>query len=400
MTVKLYDLKPYDRTFKATVQTCTNAGRSDAVLFAVTLDQTLFFPEEGGQSCDTGLLTPQLSNANKPTISVIDVQLKGDEIVHYCDRPIEPGSAVTGKIDWAHRFDNMQQHTGEHIISGLVNKHFGFNNVGFHLSNETVTMDYDHELTPEQINRLEMLANEAIWNNCPVTAWYPSPDELASLSYRSKIDLDAGVRLVRIDGVDLCACCAPHVSTTAQVGLLKITDYRRYKGGMRLWIKCGGRALADYRMLHDQAGALSEEFSSPRDALFEPVQKIKQDLESAKSELTKAHASLLQNRIKSIPDDKPHIILLEPEIDDTKALRDALNELAEKRGGYCAAFYGRQDQTWRYLCAGTGSDCRIWNEELKKAFPVRGGGREGMVQGSVEADEAALSAWFATLYTS
>ena len=167
MTVKLYDLKPYDRTFKATVQTCTNAGRSDAVLFAVTLDQTLFFPEEGGQSCDTGLLTPQLSNANKPTISVIDVQLKGDEIVHYCDRPIEPGSAVTGKIDWAHRFDNMQQHTGEHIISGLVNKHFGFNNVGFHLSNETVTMDYDHELTPEQINRLEMLlcitAAKLIW---------------------------------------------------------------------------------------------------------------------------------------------------------------------------------------------------------------------------------------------
>ena len=328
------------------------------------------------------------------------MQLKGDEIVHYCDRPIEPGSAVTGKIDWAHRFDNMQQHTGEHIISGLVNKHFGFNNVGFHLSNETVTMDYDHELTPEQIDRLEMLANEAIWNNCPVTAWYPSPDELASLHYRSKIDLDAGVRLVRIDGVDLCACCAPHVSTTAQVGLLKITDYRRYKGGMRLWIKCGGRALADYRMLHDQAGALSEEFSSPRDALLEPVQKIKQDLESAKSELAKAHASLLQNTIKSIPDDQPHIILLEPEIGDTKALRDALHELAEKRGGYCAAFYGRQDQTWRYLCAGTGSDCRIWNEELKKAFPVRGGGREGMVQGSVEADEAALSAWFATLYTS
>ena len=169
---------------------------------------------------------------------------------------------------------------------------------------------------------------------------------------------------------------------------------------MRLWIKCGGRALADYRMLHEQAGTISEEFSAPRDALLEPVQKVKGELEAAKAELARTHASLLQNTIKSIPDDQPHAVLFEPDMDDAKALRDALNELAEKRGGYCAAFYDRQGSTWRYLCGATGSDCRIWNEELNKAFPVRGGGREGMVQGSVEADEAALSSWFATLYTS
>ena len=400
MTVKLYDSKPYDCTFKATVQTCRKVGEIEPVLYAVTLDQTLFFPEEGGQTPDTGVLTIQIPSAGSPSVSVVDVQLEDGEIVHYCDRPIEPGSPVAGKIDWVRRFDNMQQHTGEHIVSGLVNKHFGFNNVGFHLSNETVTMDYNHELTPEQIDRLELLANEAIWENRPVTAWYPSSDELASLNYRSKIDLDEGVRLVRIEGVDLCACCAPHVNGTAQVGLLKITDYRRYKGGMRLWIKCGSRALADYQMLHKQAGAISEEFSAPRDALLEPVQKVRQDLESAKGELAQMHASLLQNTIKSIPDDQPHVVLFEPEMNDTKALRDTLNELAAKRNGYCAAFYDRQDTTWRYLCAGTGSDCRVWNEELKKAFPVRGGGKEGMVQGSVEADGGALSSWFATLYTS
>ena len=399
MTIKLYDSKPYDCTFKATVHTCQKAGDNDLLLFAVTLDQTLFFPEEGGQTPDTGMLTLQPSDAGKPSVSVVDVRIEDGEIIHFCDRPIEPGTSVTGTIDWAHRFDNMQQHTGEHIVSGLVNQLFGFNNVGFHLSNETVTMDYDHELTPEQIHRLELLANEAIWKNLPVTAWYPSPDELASLNYRSKIDLAAGVRLVRIGGIDLCACCAPHVSGTAQVGLLKITDYRRYKGGMRLWIKCGGRALADYCMLHDQAGAISEEFSAPRDALIEPVRKTKQDLEAAKAELAQVHASLLQSRIKSIPGDQPHVILFEPEINDTKALRDALNELAGKHDGYCAAFYDRQGKAWRYLCAGTGSDCRVWNEELKKSFPVRGGGKESMVQGSVEADETALSSWFATRYT-
>ena len=399
MTVKLYDSKPYDHTFEATVQTCQKAGDGENGLYAVTLDQTLFFPEEGGQTPDTGVLKPCLPNAVDPC-RVTDVRIEGGEIIHYCDKPLEPGTPVEGKIDWTHRFDNMQQHTGEHIVSGLVNQYFGFNNVGFHLSNETVTMDYDHELTPEEINRLELLANEAIWKNCPVTAWYPSPDELASLDYRSKIDLDAGVRLVRIDGVDLCACCAPHVSGTAQVGLLKIIDFRRYKGGMRLWIKCGGRALADYRMLHDQAGAISDEFSAPRDALLEPVQKAKQDLDALKAELARVHASLLQNTIKSIPDDQRHAVLFEPEMNDTKALRDALNELAEKRDGYCAAFYDRQGNVWRYLCAAAGSDCRIWNEELKKAFPVRGGGKEGMVQGSVEADEDALSSWFATMYTS
>ena len=153
-------------------------------------------------------------------------------------------------------------------------------------------------------------------------------------------------------------------------------------------------------MLHDQAGAISEEFSAPCDALLEPVQKVRQDLEEAKAELARVHASLLQNKIKSIPGDQPHVILFEPEMNDTKALRDALNKLVEKHDGYCAAFYDRQGKAWRYLCAGAGPDCHIWNEELKKSFPVRGGGKESMVQGSVEADEAALSSWFSTWYTS
>ena len=418
MTIKLYDTNPYDRSFNAVVQTCGKAGLSGAgddapVLFAVTLDQTLFFPEEGGQSPDTGVLTPRLSNANKPSVSVLDVQIEGEEIIHYCDRPIEPGSEITGRIDWDHRFDKMQQHTGEHIVSGLVNKYYGYSNVGFHLSNDTVTMDYDRELTAEQISRLELLANQAIWENLPVTAWYPPAEELKTLRYRSKIDLAEGVRLVKIDGVDLCACCAPHVSSTAQVGLLKIVDYRRYKGGMRLWIKCGGRALEDYGMLHDQTAAISAELSAPRDALLEPVVRAGREIEALKTELAAANAALLQSKILSIPSDQQDVTLFEPGMNDVKILRDALNELAAARSGYCCVFFDcsiseSEVQTeraaadrsaapvWRYICASTGSDCRAWNEDLKKAFTVRGGGKESMVQGSVTASQEDLSAWLSS----
>lgn len=402
MTVKLYDQKPYDRTFTAVVQSCQKADRPGDVLFALTLDQTLFFPEEGGQSPDTGVLTPQVSTSNKPSVSVLDVQISGDEIIHFCDRPVEPGSKVTGKINWAHRFDNMQQHTGEHIVSGLVNKYYGFNNVGFHLSNETCTMDYDKELTPEQIEKLETLANQAIWDDLPVTAWYPPADELAALSYRSKIDLAEGVRLVKIKGVDLCACCAPHVSSTAQVGLLKIVDFRRYKGGMRLWIKCGSRALADYRMLHDQSAAVSAALSAPRDGLLDPVCKNKAEIEQLKTSLNETNQTILQERISRIPADQMHVCLMEPAMADDKAIREALNSLTETHSGYCAAFFNMQAAetddtgaaTWRYICASSEADCRTFNDQMKDAFPVRGGGKNDMVQGSVTADEAALTEWF------
>ena len=405
MTIKLYDTNPYDRTFTAVIRSCRKAesaggAETGEVRYAVTLDQTLFFPEEGGQTPDTGVLTPLDSRASKPSAAVLDVQIEGDEIVHYCSIPLEPGSSVTGRIDWDHRFDNMQQHTGEHIVSGLARKYYQLTNVGFHLSNDTVTMDYDGELTAEQIEKLESCANRAIWENHTVTAWYPPADELASLDYRSKIDLADGVRLVRIEGVDLCACCAPHVRTTGEVGLLKIIDYRRYKGGMRLWIVCGGRALADYRMLHEQSAGISFDLSAPRDQLDSAVKARLREIEALKTAHAEAGAALLAARISAVPDDQKHAVLFEDSISDDRTIRDALNELASGRTGYCAAFYNPQGaadgsgpSAWRYICASTGSDCRTFNSLLKESFEVRGGGKEGMVQGSVTADRAELEAW-------
>lgn len=401
MTVKLYDERPYETRFAATVTSCEKADdkAGSGTRYGIVLDQTLFFPEEGGQTPDLGVLTPRLSNASKPVVTVLDVQIKGDEIIHYCDQPLDPGTEITGEIDWARRFDNMQQHTGEHIVSGLVHKYFGYENVGFHLSEETVTMDYDGELSPEQIGKLEQLANEAVWADHKVTTRYPEAAELATLDYRSKLDLTEGVRLVEIEGIDLCACCAPHVSSTAQVGLLKIVDYRRYKGGMRLWIVCGKRALGDYGVLHEQALALSGELSSPRDALTEPVRALMNEIDTQKASIHSLSAALLSAKLREIPADQKNVVLFDREIADEKALRDAANDLAATRDGYCAVFFAPSSDTsgaitWRYICASTGSDCRAWNEALKGSFPVRGGGKEGMVQGSVTADEATLQIWF------
>ena len=402
MTVKLYDERPYETKFSATVVSCAKpsaAGSEASTRYAVVLDRTLFFPEEGGQTPDLGVLTPRLSTASKPTVTGLDVQIEGGEIVHYCTQPLDPGTEVTGKIDWARRFDHMQQHTGEHIVSGLVHKYFGYENVGFHLSEDTVTMDYDDELSPEQIDRIEGLANKAIWEDHAVTARYPDTAGLSDLNYRSKLDLTEGVRLVEIEGIDLCTCCAPHVSSTAQVGLLKVVDYRRYKGGMRLWIVCGGRALADYRTLHDQALSLSGELSSPRESLTEPVRALKNEIDAQKLALHELSASLLSARIREIPADQNSIILFEREIDDDKALRDAVNRLTETHDGCCAVFFAPSEDaagttTWRYICASKTSDCRVWNEALKNAFPVRGGGRDNMVQGSVTAGEQDLRRWF------
>ncbi len=418
-TVKLYDQEPYETTFTAKVLSCRPAGEHESARaghsFAIELDRTLFFPEGGGQTSDTGVLTQANSGSGELSADVIDVQETDGRIFHFAGTPLEPGSEVTGKINWAHRFDNMQQHTGEHIVSGLAHKLFGLRNVGFHLSDQTVTMDYDRELSAEQIETLETEANRAIWDNRAVTVLFPTPEELTGLDYRSKIDLTEGVRLVRIDGVDLCACCAPHVRTTAEVGLLKIVDYRRYKGGMRLWIVCGSRALADYRMLHDQSASISEALSAPRDELLEPVLKIGHSLDEAKSALIDAQSELLRAEITGIPSDQVHVLIIKPDITNDKMIRGLLNELAEAHSGYCFALFNVTDNdlavpetteagkasapkthapTWRYICASTGSDCRAFNEQLKSSFPVRGGGQPTMVQGSVTGSKESLSGWF------
>ena len=228
-TIKLYDENAYNTEFTATVTSCVLDEKRDNT-FIVTLDKTLFFPEEGGQTPDRGVIVKlseddieKLKGKDSdflkdfPAINVLDVQIKDEVIYHYLDKELPEGTPVYGVIDWQHRFSNMQQHSGEHIFSGIVNSRFGYDNVGFHLSDSIVTMDYSGPLTEEELADIEKSVNLAIYENREIRAWYPSPDELADINYRSKKELTGAVRIVEVDGYDICACCAPHVKRTGEI---------------------------------------------------------------------------------------------------------------------------------------------------------------------------------------
>ena len=218
-TAKVISCKPYKEQYK------------------VVLDRTAFFPEGGGQYADTGMLDD---------VRVLDVHEKEGIIYHTTEKALEAGKTVTGKINWEERFEKMQQHTGEHIVSGLVHERFGYNNVGFHLGSDYCTMDFDGTLTKEQLREIELAANQAVWKNIDIVVTYPSKEELANMDYRSKIEIEGQVRIVTVPGYDVCACCAPHVKKTGEIGMLKLVNMVNYKGGERITMLCGVRALKDY----------------------------------------------------------------------------------------------------------------------------------------------------------
>ena len=233
MTEKLYDQDAYAVEFDAKVLSCEAYHDKDESGYHVVLDRTLFFPEEGGQSPDKGTING---------IEVTDVQIKKDVVTHSLKEPLAVDENVHGKIDWTHRFNNMQQHSGEHIFSGIVHSRFGYDNVGFHLSDNIVTMDFNGVLTADEVKEIETAVNDVIVKNLPVEITYPAKEELAALDYRSKIEIEGQVRIVTIPGVDVCACCAPHVKRTGEIGTLNVQSLSNYKGGVRISILSGFRA--------------------------------------------------------------------------------------------------------------------------------------------------------------
>ena len=233
MTEKLFYQDSHRSTFTAIVQEVRPSGNG----YEIILDRTAFFPEGGGQSSDTGSLGG---------VSVSDVQEIDGKIIHYTDGPLVEGTEVEGCIDWTERFSKMQQHTGEHIVSGLIHKIYGYHNVGFHLGTDSVTLDFNGVVPKEKLHEIEQLANEAVAKNLPVQVLYPMDEELSKISYRSKIEIEGQVRIVVIDGYDVCACCAPHVKQTGEIGLIKLVGMQNYKGGVRISMLCGFRALEDY----------------------------------------------------------------------------------------------------------------------------------------------------------
>lgn len=374
-TKKLYNLDAYAIEFDATVLSCEVVKTEEQIMYQVILNQTLFFPEEGGQSPDKGTMNQ---------IVVIDVQIKDDVIMHMLEAPLEVGVEVHGCIDWKHRFNNMQQHSGEHIFSGLVNKKFGYDNVGFHLSDQIVTMDFNGVLTAEEASDIEYAANEVIINNLPVQVTFPSKEELSDLNYRSKIEIDGQVRIVTIAGVDVCACCAPHVRRTGEIGMLKILNMQNYKGGVRISILCGFRALEEYRKKTQILSELTSSLSANQDSLIEAVDKLKNVNQSLKVEVAVAKWECMEAKLKGIPKDQVNVYLFENNL-DAQIMRNTVNQLVTEHSGICGIFAGDDEEGYRYIIGSSTEDARTIATILREKLGAKGGGSAAMVQGSVVA---------------
>lgn len=379
MTHKIYYDDPHISTFTATVSECINEGDG----FDIVLDRTAFFPEEGGQCCDRGTING---------MEVKHVSIKGDVIFHRMDTAIPAGTQVSGEIDYALRFDNEQQHSGEHILSGLANSLYGCTNVGFRLASDITTLDFDKALTDEQIENLETKANEAVFKNLEILCGFPEPEVLKNLEYRSKLELTENVRIVTIPGVDVCACCAPHVDHTGQIGLIKIIKREAWKGGVRLTILCGARALAFFRTNLATVNELTRLTSASADNLPKAVTELKEKADKAEAAKNLTESLMLEELLKTATPGTP---LFVPAF-DTRNIRNAINKTKAAASGICAVFAGT-GASYNFLAAGDNGGCKALAALLRDRLGAKCGGSDTMIQGTVEAESKAIAEVFASL---
>lgn len=378
MTEKLYDENSHLREFTATVLDSCKAADG----FFTLLDRTAFFPEGGGQSADTGYING---------VRVYDVQINGGVIYHYTEKPLEVGEKVTGVIDFERRFRHMQSHTGEHIISGIVHRLYGLNNTGFHLGSE-MTVDFDGELTRSQLDEVEELANRAVWENLPVTAYYPKADELAHIAYRSKKQIDGPVRIVEIKNTDICACCAPHVKSTGEIGCIKILDFFKNKGGVRLFVKCGSDALTDYRDRYKSTLSISEMLAVKQGEVAEGVAGLEERMSALRAENAGLKRRLTAALTAGFAAERRVTAVFEDGLDG-KELQLFADSLYKKAGGVRAVFSAAAGGLAFAMCGAEDELSEVFNS-FRAAFSVRGGGRNGIRQGTVAAEREKAEEFF------
>jgi len=375
---KLYYEDPGLRAFTATVTGCKETPKG----WAVTLDATAFYPEGGGQACDLGQLG---------SVEVLDVREQDGQIIHLCTEPLTVGTQVEGRIHWERRFDLMQQHTGEHILSGLVCSRFGFHNVGFHVGAEVIQIDFDGPIPAEALEELEAEANAVIWDDRPVKCWYPSPEELPGVPYRSKKALPWPVRIVEVPGADICACCGTHVATTGQVGLVKIFSCVKFHEGVRLEIACGKRALTQLSRVYEQNRQVSQAFSAK---VLETGAAAQRTLESLAAEKLRANTlqSQLFDRIAEDYVNQKNVLHFAPPLEGGQ-LRELAEKISARCEGYCAVF-SEKEGGFSYCLAQPGGDLRQLCKDLNTALNGRGGGKPPFQQGTVQATRADIEKFF------
>ena len=375
---KLYYVNPTQTTFTATVTGCTETAKG----YAVTLSATAFYPEGGGQPCDLGTLG---------SARVLDVREKDDAIVHLCDAPLTVGSLVEGTIDWDRRLDLMQQHTGEHILSGLIHKRFGYHNIGFHLGVTNIQIDFDGPIPAEALSELEWEANRVIWEDRPVCCSFPAESELATIPYRSKKALAWPVRIVEIPGADICACCGTHLPSAGMVGSIKVLSCIKFHEGVRLEIVCGGRALRYITAVYEQNRQVSQTFSAKLLETGEAARRASEALSAEKYRAAGLQTRLFDYITKDYVNQKD-VLHFEPGLDGA-GVRTLAEKLCAVCSGFCAVF-SEKEGGYSYCLATRDGDLRQLCKDMNAALGGRGGGKPQFQQGTVSATEEQIRAFF------
>ena len=392
-TERLYEQDAYLTQFRATVRACTPAPQG----WEVVLDRTAFYPEGGGQPGDTGTLGG---------VAVLDTRQRAADVVHLCDGPLEPGAAVEGRIDWARRFDHMCQHSGEHIVSGLICARFGCDNVGFHLGAAEVVIDFNHRISAALLAEIEGEANRVIRENRPFLVSHPDPDALARLSYRSKKALSGDVRIVECPGADRCACCGTHVRTAGELGLIKLTGAKPFRDGTRITLLAGQRAYDYVCMAAEQNHRVSVLTSAKPSETAAAVERLLAELAEVKY-----RAVGLENRLfaraAAEQAGKGDVVLFDADALPPDGLRRLCEAVTAVCGGRCAVFSSgaaAPDQAgkavFHYAIGCREGDLRPFAKELNAALRGRGGGKPGFVQGSVRASREEIEAYLRRFFMS
>lgn len=369
-TEKLFYQDTYMKTFTATVVDCRERKQG----YAIVLDKTCFYPEGGGQPGDRGVLNG---------IPVTDTHEKDGLVLHYTDSPLESGAVVDGQIDWARRFDLMQQHSGEHMVSGVVHRIYGFDNVGFHMGADMITIDFSGILTEAQLLEVEREVNQRIWQNSQVKCWYPTPEELQDIPYRSKKELTGSVRIVEFPGADICACCGTHVRRTGEIGLVKLLTVQKFHSGVRVEMLAGGRA---YEYLNDivaQNRQVSQLLSAKVKETARAVKNLAAELETQKGRLFALESAQFEAKARELAGRGDVLVRMDDLSPD--GVRRCAIAVQETCGGRAAVFSGDDDTGYKYAVGQKDGDLRAWVKELNSALSGRGGGKPGFVQGSVSA---------------
>jgi len=379
-TRKLYYEDTHRQQFRAAVLSCEETKKG----FEIILDATAFYPEGGGQAADTGMLG---------TVRVLDTREREETVVHICDGPLTVGETVEGKIDYGPRFHRMQQHSGEHIVSGIIHRRYGYHNTGFHMGSDIITIDFDGVIPAEDLASIEAEANGAVWQNLTVNCWYPSPEELPTVFYRTKKALPWPVRIVQIPGFDSCACCGTHVKATGEIGLIKLFSVIGFRGGTRMEMACGESALKLLNEAYEQNKLVSQAFSAKIGETGAAANRMNVLLAQQKYRITGLEMRIFAG-ISAGYAGTGNVLHFEEGLDNV-AVRELADAIAEVCGGTAAVFSGSDETGYAFCLVAREEDLRQLGKNMTKALNGRGGGKPNCQQGRVQAGREEIEGFFA-----